>query len=148
MSGRRIAPRFDLLRPATPKAADAKRRNKARGTEAELALRRRLWSLGLRYRPHAASIMSADLGVLGLCLVEARLLLSRRLELVFVLPLTVGHAVDGLARLFVIDALPARIRLCHPPFGEAVALEAGQVHGAISERSLPPRCVRSAPVGR
>jgi DNA mismatch endonuclease (patch repair protein) len=56
MGDQRIAPRFDKLRPASSKASRAKRRNKARGTEAELALRRQLWAMGLRYRLHAADL--------------------------------------------------------------------------------------------
>jgi DNA mismatch endonuclease (patch repair protein) len=56
MGNQRIAPRFDKLRPASSNASRAKRRNKARGTEAELALRRQLWAMGLRYRLHAADL--------------------------------------------------------------------------------------------
>jgi DNA mismatch endonuclease (patch repair protein) len=56
MSEHQIAPRFDRLKPATSAASDTKRRNKARSTGAELALRRQLWSLGLRYRLHAKDL--------------------------------------------------------------------------------------------
>jgi DNA mismatch endonuclease (patch repair protein) len=56
MRHQRIAPRFDRLRPSSAGASRIKRRNKARGTEAELALRRQLWTLGLRYRLHARDL--------------------------------------------------------------------------------------------
>lgn len=56
MADQPTAPRFDRLRPASRAASQTKRRNKARGTEAELALRRQLWSLGLRYRLHAKDL--------------------------------------------------------------------------------------------
>lgn len=56
MSEQRPAPRFDRLRPASSAAAQVKRRNRAQGSAAELALRRALWALGLRYRLHAKNL--------------------------------------------------------------------------------------------
>lgn len=52
MSGQQPAPRFDRLRPASSAASKVKRRNRAHGSTAEIALRRALWVLGLRYRLH------------------------------------------------------------------------------------------------
>ena len=56
MASKRVAPRYDHLRPSSPAASKAKRRNPSQGTTAELLLRRRLWSLGLRYRLHARDL--------------------------------------------------------------------------------------------
>lgn len=56
MATKRVAPRYNDLRPASPAASRAKRHNPAQGTAAELLLRRRLWSLGLRYRLHAKDL--------------------------------------------------------------------------------------------
>ena len=56
MVSKRAAPRYDHLRPSSPAASKAKRHNPAQGTAAELVLRRRLWSLGLRYRLHAKDL--------------------------------------------------------------------------------------------
>jgi len=56
MSHQPTAPRFDQLRPASQAASQLKRRNKARDTKPELALRRQLWSMGLRYRLHAKDL--------------------------------------------------------------------------------------------
>lgn len=56
MTQPRVAPRYDRLQPASPAASRAKRCNRARGTAAELRLRRKLWALGLRYRLHAKNL--------------------------------------------------------------------------------------------
>lgn len=48
--GRRVAPRYTGCTPASALASGVKRRNPKVGTRAELALRRALWRLGLRYR--------------------------------------------------------------------------------------------------
>jgi DNA mismatch endonuclease Vsr len=52
----RKAPRYDDCRPASPAASKAKRRNRPKGTVAELLLRRALWAEGLRYRLHAKDL--------------------------------------------------------------------------------------------
>jgi DNA mismatch endonuclease (patch repair protein) len=49
-------PRFDRLRPASPTASKAKRGNPAKGTLAEMLLRRQLWARGLRYRLHSRDL--------------------------------------------------------------------------------------------
>lgn len=46
----RIAPSYAGCKPASDLASGIKRRNRKVGTRAELALRRALWRLGLRYR--------------------------------------------------------------------------------------------------
>ena len=46
----RAAPSYAGCRPASELASGIKRRNRKTGTRAELALRRALWRLGLRYR--------------------------------------------------------------------------------------------------
>jgi DNA mismatch endonuclease (patch repair protein) len=56
MGEQQPAPRFDLLSPASTAASKVKRRNRAQGSAAELALRRALWALGLRYRLHAKDL--------------------------------------------------------------------------------------------
>ena len=56
MTDQPIAPRFDQLRPASSAASHTKRRNKARGTAAEVGLRRQLWAMGLRYRLYAKDL--------------------------------------------------------------------------------------------
>lgn len=45
-------PRFDDLEPSSQAASNTKKRNPAKNTRPELALRRELWSLGGRYRLH------------------------------------------------------------------------------------------------
>jgi len=49
-------PRFDRLRPASPTASNAKRRNPAKGTLAEMLVRHQLWARGLRYRLHGKDL--------------------------------------------------------------------------------------------
>lgn len=56
MAAKRSSPRYDNLRPSSPAASKAKRRNPSRGTGAELLLRHGLWSQGLRYRLHATDL--------------------------------------------------------------------------------------------
>lgn len=56
MSGDGEAPRYERREPASLTASKAKRRNRAKHTEPELLLRRRLWALGLRYRLHGADL--------------------------------------------------------------------------------------------
>ncbi len=56
VSEQRPVPRFDRLCPASSVASKVKRRNRAQGSAAELALRRALWALGLRYRLHAKDL--------------------------------------------------------------------------------------------
>ncbi|WP_295887550.1 very short patch repair endonuclease [uncultured Thiohalocapsa sp.] len=56
MEDQPTAPRFNQLQPASRVASRTKRRNKAQGSKAELALRQQLWSLGLRYRLHAKDL--------------------------------------------------------------------------------------------
>lgn len=46
----RISPSFAGRKAASPLASTIKKRNRKTGTTAELALRRSLWRLGLRYR--------------------------------------------------------------------------------------------------
>lgn len=48
----RTSPSFANRKPASPRASAVKRRNRKTDTTAELALRRALWRLGLRYRVH------------------------------------------------------------------------------------------------
>jgi DNA mismatch endonuclease (patch repair protein) len=50
------APSFKGLRPASESAARAKRANRKRDTAAELALRRAVWRMGLRYRVNVATM--------------------------------------------------------------------------------------------
>jgi DNA mismatch endonuclease, patch repair protein len=52
----RKAPKYDECRPASPAASRAKRRNRPKGTAAELLLRQALWAEGLRYRLHAKEL--------------------------------------------------------------------------------------------
>jgi DNA mismatch endonuclease, patch repair protein len=49
-SGSRSSPSFSGLRPASAAASRTKQRNRKGGTKAEMALRRAVWRLGLRYR--------------------------------------------------------------------------------------------------
>lgn len=66
MGGRRVdrggresaarAPRFEGFAPSSERASATARAIKRTDTKAELALRRALWALGLRYRKHARSI--------------------------------------------------------------------------------------------
>lgn len=56
MTKQRIAPRFDALSPASERTASVKRKNRAKGGNAETLLRKRLWARGLRYRLHAKEL--------------------------------------------------------------------------------------------
>jgi DNA mismatch endonuclease (patch repair protein) len=53
---RRKAPHYGDCEPATPAASKAKRRNRPKGSRAELLLRSALWARGLRYRLHAKEL--------------------------------------------------------------------------------------------
>lgn len=50
------APSFKGLTPSSAASSRAKRANRARDTSPELALRRALWGLGVRYRIHATDL--------------------------------------------------------------------------------------------
>lgn len=50
------APRYDAYRPSSASASHAKRRNKAKDSNAEVLLRKALWARGARYRLHAKDL--------------------------------------------------------------------------------------------
>jgi DNA mismatch endonuclease, patch repair protein len=60
------APSFKGLRPASEAASRAKQRNRKTDTQHEVALRRALWSLGVRFRKHMSSLPgNPDLAFMG-----------------------------------------------------------------------------------
>jgi DNA mismatch endonuclease, patch repair protein len=49
-------PRYSQFTPASKRASEIKKKTRSRDTKAELALRRALWKLGLRYQLHDARL--------------------------------------------------------------------------------------------
>jgi DNA mismatch endonuclease (patch repair protein) len=54
--GDRVSPSFEGHRPSSAEASRIKQRTRKRDSRPEVALRRALWRLGLRYRLHAAGL--------------------------------------------------------------------------------------------
>jgi DNA mismatch endonuclease, patch repair protein len=52
----RTTPSFDGLVPASPSSSRAKQRNRSKDTAHELALRKLLWGIGLRYRKNVGDL--------------------------------------------------------------------------------------------
>jgi len=55
-TGQRSSPSFSGCRPASGAASRTKQRNRKTGSKAELALRRALWRLGVRYRLYCSDL--------------------------------------------------------------------------------------------
>lgn len=55
-SNKRNSPSFENCHPATATSSQIKQRNRKKDTSAEIALRRKLWKRGLRYRLHTKGL--------------------------------------------------------------------------------------------
>lgn len=78
--------------------------------------------------PDFALITAAGIGVRRSRRFERLLLLRAGRDLITVLPISMGHAVDVLTSLIVVKRNAVQFGFGTIPFGQTIAAETGQVH--------------------